>query len=231
VADERSLTLRSKAYEELVRMITQGELPPGTALDERALTEMLGVSRTPFREAVAILASDGLVDVRPYRGFSVRVFTRKEIDDLYRLRRTLECFAVRLAVENISNADIAKLEKILDESVAALHRDDLLAYGVHDRAFHAMIAELSDSSPLIETLERLSLQVQMCRIVANRSPRFAKEAAQERDLILRALRDRNADRAAELLDEHIAHVQRSVLLNLDNDAANDLEPTANRSTS
>lgn len=233
MADARSLTLRSRIYDELVRMITEGELLPGTPLDEKALTEALGVSRTPFREAVAILASDGLVEVRPYRGFYVRSFTRKEIDDLYQLRRTLECFAIRLAVENISNADIARLETILDESVAALEREDWAAYAVHDTAFHAMIAQLSDSSPLITTLERLSLQIQMCRVLANRSESFAKEAALERDSILRALRDRDADRAAELLDAHIAHAQKTVLLNLDQSlpAANDRDrPTRRRLT-
>ena len=116
----KSDTLRDRIYEELVQMITSGALPPGAPIDEKALTESLGVSRTPFREAIAILASDGLVDVRPYRGFSVRRFTRKEINDLYLLRRTLECFAIRLAVENISNLDIARLEQVLDRGVAAL---------------------------------------------------------------------------------------------------------------
>lgn len=204
-------TLRNRTYDELVQMITSGALPPGSPIDEKALTEALGVSRTPFREAIAILASDGLVDVRPYRGFSVRQFTRKEINDLYLLRRTLECFAIRLAVENISNVDISRLEDALDRGVAALERMDLAEYAIHDAEFHAMIAQLSDSTPLIGVLERLSLQIQMCRVVANRHPGFAEEAARERDAILVALRARDADRAVELLDAHIGHVQRAVL--------------------
>lgn len=229
MTDSKTHTLRNRTYDELVRMITSGELRPGSQIDEKALIEALGVSRTPFREAIAILASDGLVDVRPYRGFSVRRFSRKEINDLYQLRRTLECFAIRLAVENISNADIARLEQVLDNGVAALERDDLAEYGIHDVEFHGMIARLSDSSPLISVLERLSLQIQMCRTVANREPGFAEAAAEERDAILKALRARDADRAAALLDAHIAHVQNAVLANLaDAEPSNDSQRRSKR---
>ena len=222
MSETKTSTLRNRTYDELVRMIVSGDLRAGSQIDEKMLIETLGVSRTPFREAIAILASEGLIDVRPYRGFSVRLFSRKEVNDLYQLRRTLESFAVRLAVENISNADIARLEKILDNSVASLERGDLASYGVHDAEFHAMIAQLSDSSPLITVLERLSLQIQMCRTVANREPGFAQAAALERDAILKALRARDAEHAAMLLDAHIAHVQSAVLASLaDTDAAND----------
>ena len=206
--DAKGSTLRNRTYETLLGLIVSGELPPGAPLDERALTERL--SRTPFREAVAVLASEGLVDIRPYRGFSVHRPTAKEIDDLYQLRRALESFAIRLAVENVSNADIARLAATLDAAVSALEQGDLDAYGAHDAAFHAAIARLSGNEPLLEVLERLALRIQMGRAIANRSARFAADAAAERDAILAALRARDADRAAALMDAHIAHVQRAV---------------------
>jgi DNA-binding GntR family transcriptional regulator len=86
----RHLTLRERIYEEIVRMIVSGELPSGTPLDEKALTEKLQVSRTPFREALGTLAKEGLIEIIPYRGFYVRSFSRKEVEDLYELRKTLE---------------------------------------------------------------------------------------------------------------------------------------------
>ncbi|MGO7162617.1 GntR family transcriptional regulator, partial [Rhizobium johnstonii] len=126
----RHLTLRERIYEEIVRLIVSGELPSGVSIDEKELTERLQVSRTPFREAIGTLAKEGLIEIKPYRGFFVRSFTPKEIDDLYDLRKTLECFAVELAVPQMSDRHIAGFERILDEAVAALRRGDMGTYGI-----------------------------------------------------------------------------------------------------
>src|SRR5687768_11767277 len=136
----RHLTLRERIYEEIVRLIVSGELPSGVSIDEKALTEKLQVSRTPFREAIGTLAKEGLIEIKPYRGFFVRSFSRKEIEDLYELRKTLECFAVELAVPHMSDVHIAQFERLLDEAVAALKRGDMATYGQRDRAFHESIA-------------------------------------------------------------------------------------------
>ncbi|MDF1631375.1 GntR family transcriptional regulator [Mycoplana sp. MJR14] len=204
-------TLRERIYEEIVRLIVSGELPSGVSIDEKLLTERLQVSRTPFREAIGTLAKEGLVEIKPYRGFFVRSFSRKEVSDLYELRKTLECFAVELAVPQMSDAHIAGFERLLDEAVAALRRGDLETYGARDREFHETIAELSGSAPLIETLSRLALQIQICRTIANESREFAERAAQERDQILQAFRARDIPQAKALMHAHISDVQHAVL--------------------
>ncbi|TCV73778.1 GntR family transcriptional regulator [Neorhizobium sp. R1-B] len=204
-------TLRERIYEEIVRLIVSGELPSGVSIDEKLLTERLQVSRTPFREAIGTLAKEGLIEIKPYRGFFVRSFSRKEVSDLYELRKTLECFAVELAVPQMSDAHIAGFERILDEAVAALRRGDLETYGARDREFHETIAELSGSAPLIETLSRLALQIQICRAIANESKEFAERAAQERDQILQAFRTRDIPQAKALMHAHISDVQQAVL--------------------
>lgn len=204
-------TLRERIYEEIVRLIVSGELPSGVSIDEKLLTERLQVSRTPFREAIGTLAKEGLVEIKPYRGFFVRSFSRKEVSDLYELRKTLECFAVELAVPQMSDAHIAGFERLLDEAVAALRRGDLETYGARDREFHETIAELSGSAPLIETLSRLALQIQICRTIANESREFAERAAQERDQILQAFRARDIPHAKALMHAHISDVQHAVL--------------------
>lgn len=207
----RHITLRERIYEEIVRMIVSGELPSGSPLDERALTERLQVSRTPFREALGTLAKEGLIEIRPYRGFFVRSFTSKETEDLYELRKTLECMAVELAVPHMSDVHIARFERLLDEAVAALKRGDMVTYGERDRAFHEMIAELSGNAALVETLSRLALQVQIGRTIANQSKEFARRAATERDEILAAFRKRDIKKASALMRAHISDVQRAVL--------------------
>jgi DNA-binding GntR family transcriptional regulator len=207
----RHLTLRERIYEEIVRLIVSGELPSGGSIDEKSLTERLQVSRTPFREAIGTLAKEGLIEIRPYRGFFVRSFSRKEIEDLYELRKTLECFAVELAVPRMSDRDIAQFERILDEAVAALRRRDMATYGVRDKEFHETIAERSGNAALIETLARLALQIQLCRTIANENRDLAERAAQERDEILAAFKARDIPRAAALMRLHISDVQEAVL--------------------
>ena len=204
-------TLRERLYEEIVRMIVSGELPGGAEIEEKALIERLQVSRTPFREALSTLAKEGLIEIRPYRGFFVRSFSRKEINDLYELRKTLECLAVHLAVPLMSNRDIEQLGETLNAAVAALKRGDLVAYGQEDRRFHETIAELSDNRALIETLARLGLQIQLGRTIANEDRTLAKRAAKERDAILAAFRTRDSDAAEALMRDHIADVQQAVL--------------------
>jgi DNA-binding GntR family transcriptional regulator len=81
----RKTTLRERIYEEVVHLILSGELPSGGWVDEKQVIERLRVSRTPFREAIEILAKGGLVEIKPYRGFYVRSFSHNEAADLYEL--------------------------------------------------------------------------------------------------------------------------------------------------
>ncbi len=86
----RKRTLRERIYEEVVHQIVSGELPRGGWVDVRRVIDKLRVSRTPFREAIGILAKGGLVEIKPYHGFYVRSFSRSETVDLYELYNRLE---------------------------------------------------------------------------------------------------------------------------------------------
>src|SRR6202790_1805801 len=112
----RKRTLRERIYEEVVHLILSGELPSGGWVDEKQVIHRLRVSRTPFREAIGILAKGGLVEIKPYRGFYVRSFSRNETADLYELYKRLECFAVELAVPQMSERDIRRLKNLLTEA-------------------------------------------------------------------------------------------------------------------
>src|SRR5713226_1817260 len=121
-------TLRERIYEEVVRLIVSGELPSGGWVDEKLVIKRLRVSRTPFREAIGTLAKGGLIEIKPYRGFFVRSFSRSETADLYELYKQLESFAVELAVPQMSDRDIRRFENMLVEAVAALQRGDITTY-------------------------------------------------------------------------------------------------------
>lgn len=207
-------TLNHSIYESLREMIASGALVTGSRIDERAISELLGVSRTPLREAIAKLAKEGLIEHRPYRGNFVRAFSPKQVNDLYETRMVLEGLAARRAVANLTDDGLAELTATLDDIRDALARGDMAAFSVADARFHATIARLSGNETVIESLERLRAQVQVVRLAANRDPDLVERTARERPEILAALRDRDADRAARLMEEHIDGVRRTVLKQL-----------------
>jgi len=211
----RNHTLNHSIYETLREMIATGFLVTGVRIDERAISARLGVSRTPLREAIAKLAKEGLIEQRPYRGNYVRAFSPKQVDDLYETRMVLEGLAARRAVENLTEDGLAELTQILDEIQRALDQGDMATYSAADQRFHSTIARLSGNETVIESLQRLRAQVQLVRLAANRDPDLVERTARERPEILAALRDRDADRAARLMEEHIDGVRRTVLKQLE----------------
>jgi DNA-binding GntR family transcriptional regulator len=191
--------------------IESGAIPPGAQLDERSLAQDLAVSRTPLREAIATLVEEGLVEHRPYRGNFVRVFSAKQVNDLYEVRKNLEGLAIRLAVANLSEERLEQIRLILDDVQKALEQDDVIAYSAADQRFHDAIAHASENDTLIETLSRLKRQIHIVRLSANRDALVVARTAQERPRILAALEARDAELAAHLMEEHIEGVRRSVI--------------------
>src|SRR5919202_528505 len=109
-----NLTLWQRVHERLRDQILSGDLEPGTELTEVALSEQLGVSRGPIREALGRLASQGLVTVRPRRGAVVRSLSKEEFVELYQVREALEVMAVKLAVPRLRAEDFGALEELID---------------------------------------------------------------------------------------------------------------------
>jgi DNA-binding GntR family transcriptional regulator len=207
----RKSTLRERIYEEVVRLILAGELPSGGWVDEKRVIDRLRVSRTPFREAIGILAKGGLVEIKPYRGYYVRSFSGSETADLYELFKRLECFAVELAVPQMSDRDIKGLENILMEADSALRRGDAKTFAMRDREFYESIAEKCGNSALIEALARVAMQIQLCGTITSVSPEFAERASHCGDDIIQAFKARDTPRAAFLVRGRISHTQEAIL--------------------
>jgi DNA-binding GntR family transcriptional regulator len=215
----RKKTLRERIYEEVVRLIVSGELPCGGWVDEKQVINRLRVSRTPFREALGTLAKGGLVEIKPYRGFFVRSFSRDETADLYELYKRLECFAVELAVPQMSDRDIVRFENILIEAMVALQRGDMKTYGTRDREFYETIAEQSGNFALIDALRQFGLQIQLCGTVTNVNEEFAERAVHGCDDIIQAFKARDTPRAAFLVHVHISYAQEVILARFPNEIA------------
>ena len=207
---ERS-TLNERVYQRIRDAVLAGELSPRAHLDEQALANDMGVSRTPIREAIGKLITEGLVEYHPYQGSFVRSFTAQQVNDLYEVRKALESLAMRLAVPQLTEMQVLELRAILDDINDAHERGDLIAYGGADRRFHNTIAAYSGNKTLVESLDRLGLQIQLVRTAANHDPEVVERTAHQRPEIIAALEARDARRAARLMEAHIEDVRRSVV--------------------
>lgn len=210
--------LNERVYQHIREVIVGGALSANARLDEQTLADEMGVSRTPIREAIGKLTREGLVEYRPYQGNFVRAFSAKQVNDLYEVREALEVAAMRLAVPRLTDTNVLELKAILDAVHDAYERGDLIAYGTADRRFHNAIARFSGNETLIESLDRLGLQVQLIRTAANRDPGVVERTAQQRPAIVAALEARDAVQAARLMEAHIDDVRRAVVAQLTRDA-------------
>jgi DNA-binding GntR family transcriptional regulator len=215
----RKKTLRERVYEEIVRLIVSDELPCDGLIKEKKLIEKLQISRTPFREAIGTLAKEGLVEIKPYCGFYVRSFSHKEVDDLCQVYKQLACFAVELALPRMSDTRIGEVEEMLDKAAAALQGGDVNNFAANDREFQAAIAEQSGNGALVETLARLSLQIQLCGARAKGNRELAQCAMNGRDNIMQAFKARDIPRAAFMMSAYIHHMQLGILGCFSNEAA------------
>jgi DNA-binding GntR family transcriptional regulator len=207
-----NLTLWQRVHEHLRQEILDNRLPPGSELNEVALSQSLGVSRGPVREALGRLASEGLVTVRPRRGAVVTALSAQEFLAAYQLREALETLAIRLAVPRLTAADLDRLGALVDEMVASADGSDddanVDAFFRANAAFHATFVEASGNAMLQETMSRLLGQMGRYRMRSLALRGSLRRSTVEHKAILRAVRAGDAEKAARLLGEHIRIPQR-----------------------
>src|SRR5260370_37465694 len=133
-----------------------GRLAPGTELSEVALSRELAVRRGSIREAMGVLAAEGLVTVRPRRGVEVRSITPEELIESYQVREALEVLAVRLAVPRMTDANLADLDELVDRMSELAKKGAVADFFTANAAFHERLCELSGNSNLVEVQHRLA---------------------------------------------------------------------------
>ncbi|MDR2050445.1 MAG: GntR family transcriptional regulator [Deltaproteobacteria bacterium] len=166
---EKRVTLKAKALTQLRNAILFGKLPPGTRLIEQELSQTMGISRLPIREALSNLEQAGLVTVLPYKGAFVSSFSRKEIVDLFMIRELLEVHALKLLMQkkdNLAHA-LSRLRGFV--SIMEAHSEgDSLALNRADYEFHGALCECADNSALYDTWQFLSAKTQTLFVLIER---------------------------------------------------------------
>ncbi|MBU6426092.1 MAG: GntR family transcriptional regulator [Rhodospirillales bacterium] len=199
-------TFKTKVYDTLKQAIIALDIygkPEETWLDERQLAERLGVSRTPIREAIAMLEQQGFVKSVPRRGINVLRKSKREVIETIQVWAALEAMAARLVIENASDEEIAQLRQIFN-SFHDTHRpaDYLSAYSVANIRFHQTIIELTGSSVLRRTTEDILLHVRgIRRITIGRDDR-ATRSIEDHLAIISAIEKRDMDTAERLCRNH-----------------------------
>jgi DNA-binding GntR family transcriptional regulator len=191
--------------------ILQGELQPGEALVERDLAARLGVSKTPIREALKVLARSGLISNSPFRGAFVCGVTPELARSIYEVRRLLEPEAVRLSLTSQDSQRLSEGRAVLREARAAGERGDHRALSVYNRRFHRLIYAHSGNDVLTRMLDDVQDQVALIATVAWRRRRTWEREASDHERILAALADLDGNRAADLVRQHIERSLASLM--------------------
>jgi DNA-binding GntR family transcriptional regulator len=221
---DTSTSFRKEAYAALKRAITAMDIydhPDEIRLDERRLSDGLGVSRTPIREAMTLLEQEGFVRTRPRRGIFVVRKTKREIVEMITVMASLESMAARLAAERAADAEIAHLRRLMAEFSTgpngagpdgANGGGRLAEYSDANIAFHQAIIKMSGCALLAEMTENLFIHVRAIRKITIHQDNRAARSVIDHMRIIEALERRDPELAERLAREHTlglaAHVEQ-----------------------
>ncbi len=191
-------SLKEEVYEAVRRDIMDGTFPPGDLLKERELAEKYGVSKTPVREALSLLEQDELVKVIPRAGYMVTQLTLRDLQEVRRLRVTLEAMAARLAVKRITEKELEELEGLTSTSDPEEAR-------LFNRQFHSVVARASGNTRLAKMIEQLLDDTDRWAAleIAGLTPALLLVGHHAE---LEALRTRDPDIAEEAMRKHVESV-------------------------
>ena len=205
------MRLSEKAYRLLKEKVLTLELPPSAVIDEAALMEELDLGRTPIREALQRLDSEGLVNIVPRRGTFVNDISITDLQKIFELRIALEGFAARLAAQRITEDRIEEMESVLrDLEVVCVGDRDYPRLMDIDSRFHRLLYAAADNEFLNETLDRLyDLSLRLWHLVLNRLEGVRYSIEQHRRVV-EALRDGDEAEAEALVQQHIVEFQQKI---------------------
>jgi DNA-binding GntR family transcriptional regulator len=221
IPDREEQSLHDEILVRLRDHIVEGNIPDGGRIPERQLCEMLSISRTPLREALKVLAAEGLVELLPNRGARVRQLSERDLGELFDIMGGLESLAGRLACENISDAEIAEIERLHHEMYGFYLHRDMHGYFRVNQLIHQKIVEASRNTTLLGSYASFAGRIRRVRYSANfarKRDRWA-EAMREHEAILDALRRRAGSELSDILFTHLRNKRGAAVEYLKEDLA------------
>lgn len=204
-------TLQQRVAIRLRELLIQGVLAPGAKLNERELCERLGVSRTPLREAIRLLAAEGLITLDPGRGAFAPVFSLADVAHTFDVLAVLEGLAAELAASQITEAELEELQGLQLEMQSAFERHDLPHYYRANARTHELLSAASRNPVLRATWQQLNARMHALRFRSNQDEIKWAQALQEHAHILEALQARDGPALRDLLVHHLRRKRDAVL--------------------
>ncbi|MBD3678744.1 MAG: GntR family transcriptional regulator [Rhodobacteraceae bacterium] len=203
-------TLAEQIAKQLRHEILLGELAPGASVGEREKAQQMGVSRTPMREAIRLLAQEGLLVLRPSMSPIVADPTLKQVEDDLTLIRALEVLSGELACKFASADEIEAIRGLQNRMVEHAAANDMLAFFETDMGFHRAIAQASKNERLDEMHGQLLSRLWRVRYLSARQAWDRSRVLTQHNLIVEGLEARDADLVKQETDSHILHIQRNI---------------------
>ena len=203
--------LHAQVAHQLRQMLVENRIAPGAKLNERELCGVLNVSRTPLREAIKMLAAEGLVDLLPNRGAIAVSLSEADVFNTFEVMAGLEAMSGALAAERIADAELAEIKAKHFEMLAAYTRRDLPAYYRLNAQIHLAINAAANNPVLAVTYSQLNARLQALRFRSNQDEDKWRAAVQEHEQMLAALTQRDGPALAAIMQTHLVHKRDAVL--------------------
>jgi DNA-binding GntR family transcriptional regulator len=204
--------LHDTVVEHLRSFIIEGVLEAGRKLNERELCETLGISRTPLREALKVLAAEGLIEISPNRGASVARMSELEIREAFELMSGLEAFSGELACERITAEELVEIKALHYAMVVCKNQNDLPGYYLRNRAIHDLINQASRNSALRQMYQSLNFRLQALRFRSNYQAPKWDHAVHDHEQMIEALEARDGKRLSSILRHHLLEKRDALML-------------------
>jgi DNA-binding GntR family transcriptional regulator len=203
--------LHEQVAQRLRQMLVEGRIAPGAKLNERELSERLNVSRTPLREAIKMLAAEGLVELLPNRGAVAVSLNEADILNTFEVMGGLEAQAGELAAERITGQELAEIQAMHFEMMAAYTRRDLSAYYTLNARIHSAISAAAKNPVLTQVYQQVNARLQALRFRSNQDGEKWKNAMKEHDKMIEALAAHDGAAMREVLLSHLRNKREVVL--------------------
>ena len=203
--------LHVQVAQRLRQLLVEGRIAPGAKLNERELSERLNVSRTPLREAIKMLAAEGLVELLPNRGAVAVSLTEEDILHTFEVMAGLEAQAGELAAERITEQELAEIQAMHFEMMAAYTRRDLSAYYALNSRIHAAISAAARNPVLTLVYQQVNARLQALRFRSNQDGEKWRNAMKDHEKMIEALAAHDGAAMREVLLSHLRNKREVVL--------------------
>ena len=207
--------LPQRAYHIIRLAIRDLVLPPGRTILEREMADVLQMSRTPVREALVRLETEGIVRLIPRRGFSVEPIEKEDLTEIYEIVESLDGLAVEIATKKVGNTEIVHLETLIKHQEKALERQDLKSWAILDDQFHHFIIDCAQNKRLKAVIDSHSDQLYRARLFTIQQRPLPTQSIGEHKAIVACMRAKDGSAAHVVMQSHRSRSRKEILAALD----------------